>query len=41
MEFNKEVFKEQSLEQVLTPLFSAIQPYLCSFNLPFWNGIFR
>lgn len=41
VEFNKDVFKEQSVEQVFTPLFSVVQPYLCSFNLPFWNGIFR
>ncbi|KAK8830539.1 hypothetical protein WA577_004271, partial [Blastocystis sp. JDR] len=40
VEFNKDVFKEQSVEQVFTPLFSVVQPYLCSFNLPFWNGIF-
>ena len=29
------------MEKVFTPLFSVIQPYLCSFNLPFWNTIFR
>lgn len=38
--FNKTLFKDQSFESFLTPSLSILHPYLCNFNLPFWNSIF-
>ncbi|KNB45866.1 hypothetical protein JH06_0542 [Blastocystis sp. subtype 4] len=38
--FKKEVFKERLLMDVMGQILSLVHPYLCSFNLPFWNILF-
>ena len=40
VQFSKSLFNEQTFENMLTPMMSILQPYLCNFNLPFWNNLF-
>ena len=40
MQFKKDLFRERSIPDFLGPSFSLLHPYLCSFNLPFWNSLF-
>ena len=40
VQFKNSLFEEHSFETVLSPILSILQPYLCHFNLPFWNQLF-
>ncbi|KAK8800936.1 hypothetical protein WA588_001764, partial [Blastocystis sp. NMH] len=40
VQFKKDLFRERSIPDFLGPSFSLLHPYLCSFNLPFWNSLF-
>lgn len=40
IQFKKGIFDEQTFDSVLKPTLSLLTPYLCSFNLAFWNSIF-
>ena len=40
IQFRRDIFDEQTFDSVLKPTLSLLTPYLCSFNLAFWNSIF-
>ena len=40
IQFNKSLFTDQTFENFIMPTLSILHPYLCNFNLSFWNHLF-